>query len=1217
MRAEGASNVSLATDRMMSFCRPSSGRALAAAAPRRVRRLLAVLLCAAAAWLALASAPASAVLIHPLQTQFFATDSPAGSFNFADKVGIDQVTGNVYVIDHNHNVVDKFDSAGVYQSQLTFGGFGGDPDVAVDNSGGASQGHVYVLPEGGPLSGFDSSGTALGGNFPLNGSNTPDHSFGDPCGTAVDSSGNIYVSEFNDQAIDKFDSAGNYITRFPVSFGPCDVAVDTDGTIYVVHWNNAVHKLSSSGADQGVIDSNNPSAVSVDPVDHHVYVVRRLSGAGTPSTVAEYDSSGNLVSEFGSGRLFNSRGVDVKGSTHKAYVSSNPPSPDASRVAIFGPLATLPDVTTGDVSDLLGTSATLNGTVNPDGIAASYQFEYGTTTAYGSTVPASPESVGSDSSDHAVSEPVSGLTPGTVYHYRLDGINVNGTNFGDDRTFTTPIAPTIDSTSVASVGVTGAVVKAQIKPGFGPHTLYHFDYGTTMSYGSSTPDADIGDGNVDKTATGQLSGLAPNTTYHFRVVAQNAVATVPGPDMTFTTYPPNGPFTLPDNRAFEQVSPQDKNGGDILNGATVAAMSGNAVTFQSFEGFAGAQGGALLSEYLASRGSGWSTHGISPLQNAGLLSTSAYQDFSSDLSQGIVCNADPPLDGATPGSTNLYRRDSSGAYHLLSPGEPAGGGCLLGGGPTYDGASSDLSHVVFEQHAALTSDAVPGVNNLYEFSDGQLHLASIDPGGTPDPNGGSTDAVRTAVSDDGARIFWSNGADGEIYMRQDLSSTTQVSASARTPVDPDGPRPKTIWTATPDGSSAFFTSSEKLTDDSTASGTAGTSDLYRYDAGTGALTDLTVDPGDPNGADVRAVLGSSADGSVVYFVARGVLASGATAGDMNLYVRSGATTTFITALANFGDSTNWDQSETTKTSRVTPDGRFLLFSSVAPQLDYDNAGHLELYRYDAQADHMGCASCNPTNVPATGDVKLTTSLLPLLTLTPVNNLADDGSVFFMSPEQLVGGDTNHAYDVYEWKGDHPQLISSGQSSQDSEFAGAGPSGHDVFILTRARLLASDQDDEIDMYDARVDGGFPSPPQTSPCAGDACRGPLTAPPLPATPLSTLFSGPGNVTPTSVKFSLGTISRAARNRFARTGRLTLSVKVTGAAHVTAKATAKIGRRTRTVASRSATASGARTLHLTLTLSRAARSQLGEKHKLKLTIAVSVSGVGTRRTTMTLRK
>jgi hypothetical protein len=104
-----------------------------------------------------------------------------------------------------------------------------------------------------------------------------------------------------------------------------------------------------------------------------------------------------------------------------------------------GVLVFAPEATTESASSIKTTKATLNGTVNPNGSETTYQFEYGTTTAYGSKTPASPKSIGSGTSPVKVSEEIEGLKAETTYHFRVVATNAGGTTEGKDQTFTTPV----------------------------------------------------------------------------------------------------------------------------------------------------------------------------------------------------------------------------------------------------------------------------------------------------------------------------------------------------------------------------------------------------------------------------------------------------------------------------------------------------------------------------------------------------------------------------------------------------------------------------------------------------------------------------------------------------------------------------------------------------------------------------------------------------------
>ena len=261
------------------------------------------------------------------------------------------------------------------------------------------------------------------------------------------------------------------------------------------------------------------------------------------------------------------------------------------------------------------------------------------------------------------------------------------------------------------------------------------------------------------------------------------------------------------------------------------------------------------------------------------------------------------------------------------------------------------------------------------------------------------------------------------------------------------------------------------------------------------------------------MIGVNDSGTRVYFAANGQLAPGAADPGLNLYVRDGATTTFITALdPGFGDTLNWAL-DTQKTGRVNPSGSALLFSSRAPQLGYDNAGFMEFYVYDLAGDSFECISCRPNGVPATADAAIlqppgSISFGGLADYEHRNLSADGSTAFFVSPERLLGADTNGKFDAYMWDEGALHLVSSGQSPSNSSFVDASPSGNDAFFLTRERLVGVDTDNSVDLYDARVGGGLASqnpPPPPPPCVGEECKPPLPPNVDPANPGSAAVTG----------------------------------------------------------------------------------------------------------------
>jgi phosphodiesterase/alkaline phosphatase D-like protein len=196
-----------------------------------------------------------------------------------------------------------------------------------------------------------------------------------------------------------------------------------------------------------------------------------------------------------------------------------------------------PTVVTGVTTGRTSTTATLQGTVNPNGGTTTAYFEYGETTSYGATT--TPQNAGNGASPVNASAPVGGLTPAKTYHFRLVAINELGTTNGDDATFTTepPLAPIVQSGSAPDPTQTGATLSGKVNPN-GGDTTARFEYGLTTAYGSLTAAQNIGSGTslVDVMAT--LSGLTAGTSYHFRLIATNAGGTTNGPDGTFTTAPP-------------------------------------------------------------------------------------------------------------------------------------------------------------------------------------------------------------------------------------------------------------------------------------------------------------------------------------------------------------------------------------------------------------------------------------------------------------------------------------------------------------------------------------------------------------------------------------------------------------------------------------------------------------------------------------------------------
>jgi hypothetical protein len=691
---------------------------------------------------------------------------------------------------------------------------------------------------------------------------------------------------------------------------------------------------------------------------------------------------------------------------------------------------------------------------------------------------------------------------------------------------------------------------------------------------------------------------------------------------------------LPDGRAYEMVSPTDKNGGGVMPDSqrTRAAADGSAIGFASLTPFPGSFSAAIASDYVSARSSdphpgtnGWTTSAIFPplqaLPSRALFARvdPLYQgEFSDDLSSGIVSlwgslNGDDSVRDVT----NLYlrtdlRSPGPGSYRIVSacplcnatraplsplPNTPQA--YVLR--PVLAEASPDFRHVVFESRQRLTSDAPPQPAGaipllcdmtfpmakcrarLYEWDDGTVRFAGrvpVLPTVTcDDVNGPACVAADVSIAGRGAggshtgiprtphvvsdgsdghtRIFVTQPTDaagltsdqvrttppplqnnlnasfsGRLFMRVDGQSTIQLNVSERSVADT--PAPGQFLDASVDGRRAFFKTPEALTNDAP---TDGQQKMYMYDTSKPAsspdnLTFINRDeePADTGGAE--GMIGLSEDGHTAYFLTSGQLVRGGPILNVDYGIARwhDGTLSYIGRLSNTteiaGDTTtNSDGVAQLLQARVTPDGRHLLFSAIdgggLTGNDHGNCdsgsgiGCQQLYIYDANRGALACASCPPD-----GDTPTTMAFVAFRTNVGASQatwhwnhaLSDDGSrVFFSTGDPLVPEDTNGRYDAYEYdvRTRSAQLLSSGTSTFDSWFMDASRDGQDAFILTREQLVGWDDDGAYDLYDARVGGGFPEPPKTTPCTGDACQGVPGVPPAAEAEGSLLFRGDGDL------------------------------------------------------------------------------------------------------------
>jgi hypothetical protein len=266
----------------------------------------------------------------------------------------------------------------------------------------------------------------------------------------------------------------------------------------------------------------------------------------------------------------------------------------------------------------------------------------------------------------------------------------------------------------------------------------------------------------------------------------------------------------------------------------------------------------------------------------------------------------------------------------------------------------------------------------------------------------------------------------------------------------------------------------------------------------------------------------------VYFVCAGQLIAGEPPADVGgLYVWHDGALAYIGYLQDANESnlnsprTSWVVNSAT-TSRVSPDGRHLLFMTRSDAgfrgrggfAGYEHADHREYYVYSADTGRLACASCNPSGRAATVDAVTAVkdgAGTSAATTKLSHALSDDGRrVFFSTPEALGADDTNGVSDAYAYdvSSGTVHLLSSGVDPTPSYFIDSSVSGDDAFFVTRERLVGWDVDDNYDLYDARVNGGFPEPAAPAPCTGEGCPGQTGSAPAARSLGSAVFRGAGD-------------------------------------------------------------------------------------------------------------
>jgi hypothetical protein len=358
------------------------------------------------------------------------------------------------------------------------------------------------------------------------------------------------------------------------------------------------------------------------------------------------------------------------------------------------PKTPAPTATTTMATAVSSSAATLNGSVNPEGVPTSYYFEYGTTAAYGSKT--ATQSAGSASTAQAATVSASGLQASTTYHYRLVAVSAGGTVVGGDNTFATsklPL-PVADTGAVTGVTTTTAVLGGAVNPD-GLATSYYFQYGTTTGYGHNTSSRSAGSGTASAAVSQSLSGLAARTTYHYRIVAVSAGGTVDGKDATFATATTPAPT--------------------VTTGAVDAVTTTTATLTGSVD-----------------------PHGIATTYyfEYGTKSPNTHTAVGSAGAGSATVAVSVALSKLTPGTTYLYRlvavgaRTAAGATRSFTAGKIAASLSLrslanpvgAGGGVTFDGTLSGTA--VGVRTVALETEPYPYTGGFTQFGAAEQTSAS-------------------------------------------------------------------------------------------------------------------------------------------------------------------------------------------------------------------------------------------------------------------------------------------------------------------------------------------------------------------------------------------------------------------------------------------------------------------------------------------------------------
>jgi hypothetical protein len=407
---------------------------------------------------------------------------------------------------------------------------------------------IVAESEKGTSDGEDTVFTTAGFNFSFANEGSGNGQLKQPeLGIATDSEGNIWIADTGNNRVEKFNSEGEFLSQFGKEGAgngefksPKGIAIGPSDSIWVVDsGNDRVEKFNAKGeyllkfGEQGTGKGQfeSPSGIASD-FQGRIWVV----DSGN-DRVEKFNKQGEYQDQAGEtgtgpGQLSNPTGITASEAQKILILDTG-----NNRVESWTVKAEPPEIIAKRATEITASSAILNASIDPEALPTSYWFEYGTTTAYGNQVPTSPESIGSGKSLVDVDQTATGLTKGTLYHFRAVAESSAGVVYGEDKTFQL-VPPKATTEPAKGIEATQATLKGTVNPE-GSATVYWFEYGKVETKGYEAeipiPAESVGSGFSGVVVTQTPFGLEKNTGYKFRVVAENEGGTTYGTEKTFKT----------------------------------------------------------------------------------------------------------------------------------------------------------------------------------------------------------------------------------------------------------------------------------------------------------------------------------------------------------------------------------------------------------------------------------------------------------------------------------------------------------------------------------------------------------------------------------------------------------------------------------------------------------------------------------------------------------